>query len=225
MTAACLGDVAGCTVFYVASHGNFENMQIVKFWDGTTGPTGPPPGTPVFALAHGSDAAVKPVRETAVGQSLPPAQLPPFNPTGNPPIAFAFVDSCLTALLPTSDEFLQAFCYTLQNKYVPGQVENQAEMGWSESVPNEEVKVFTTAFWAQVELGVPVEKAKQNALEIANDWHEDKHNGSPWVYTPRVFGDLFTRLKHVYTGANSLPPVLPGASPWFRVVSTGTEGW
>lgn len=223
--AQCLGDIAGSTIFYVASHGHYIQPGKSYFTDGTAGANEVPPGTPVYSLvAPGSSNEVKPAREAAVGANLLPSQLPPFNPTGNPPIAFAFVDACNTSIPLNADEFYKAFCYPEQNKYRPEIVEDQAEMGWAEQVPNAILPIFTTKFWSELSLGKTVAQARSNALSHANSWHQAKYD-TPFVYSPGLLGDEFTRLKHVYTGTNHLPPVLLGQSPWFRVVTTGTEGW
>jgi hypothetical protein len=224
--AQCLGDVASCTIFYVASHGHFVQPGKSYFTDGTAGLNEVPPGTPVYSLvAPGSSNEVKPVREAAVGSSLPPAQLPPFNPTGNPPIAFAWVDSCNTALLPTSDEFLQAFCYPLQNRYLPGQVENQAEMGWDSPVFNGAMPVFATHFWSQMSTGKTVEQARMIAQAQTEAWFEQSYDNNVLASETRLFGDPFTRLRHVYTGTGQLAPAPSGGSPWFRVITVGTVEW
>jgi hypothetical protein len=222
--AAGPSGVAPCTIFYVASHGNIENMQTVKFWDGTTGATGPPPGTPVYALAHGSDAAVKPVREAAVGASLPPNLLPPFNPTGNPPIAFAWVDACVTGWSPA---FFEAFCYPSKNRHKPDQVENQVAAGWDGFVSNQVCAYFAARFWVHVGQGKTVELARNAARSETNTWYQGNNDGLPFTDDLRLHGDLKSRLRHVYTGTDTLPPVLPGGSPWYRIIvdASETAGW
>ncbi|MCC6402696.1 MAG: hypothetical protein IT207_01665 [Fimbriimonadaceae bacterium] len=83
--AQCLGDIAGCTIFYVASHGHFIQPGKSYFADGTAGANENPPGTPVYSLvAPGSGNEVEPVREGAVGTNLPPERLPPLQPDRHP---------------------------------------------------------------------------------------------------------------------------------------------
>ncbi|MCC6404395.1 MAG: hypothetical protein IT207_10355 [Fimbriimonadaceae bacterium] len=220
----CLGDIAGCTVFYVASHGHFIQPGKSYFSDGTAGANEVPPGMPVYSLvAPGSSNEVKPVRETAVGTNLEPQQLPPFNPTGNPPIAFAWVDSCNTALLETADEYLKGFCYPERNKYMPEQIENQAEMGWDSTVPNVAMPVFAGKFWSYISEGSVAQRARTYALQDTDAWHREKYNNLPFTPTPRLFGDHTTRLRFVYTGFDDIDPKLPypGVKPWHRTLSEG----
>jgi hypothetical protein len=158
---------------------------------------------------------VKPVREAAVGASLPPNLLPPFNPTGNPPIAFVFVDACNTGIGP---EFLPAFCYPEKNFYSDGAIEDQAQMGWLWRVENDVLDDVAQVFWHHCSAGRVLEycraKAQDKYFEQAG-----YEPGGPQVL--RLYGDANTRLKDVYTGDDSYVPAIGANRRWFRVLSQG----
>lgn len=161
---------------------------------------------------------MKPVRVAAVGASLPTNQLPPFNPTGNPPVAFAFVDACNTAIPLEAKEFLPAFCYPEKNFYSDEVIEDQAEMGWLWRVENHVLDDVATLFWQKASSGRDLEYCRAVAQQLYYQIAGYEPGGPNAL---RVYGDSVTRLKDVYTADNSCVPVIGANRRWSQVLSAG----
>ena len=146
-------------------------------------------------------------REVANGDGLAP-----FNSTGHPFVTFALLDSCHSG---STLEF-EALMYPFLDGYDLMYCKDQAVVGWPGCTFILQSRHTTWWFFHKLRIGWTVWEALMNFLD------ENWFNNNP-VYIHMAYnlvddltectlmGDVWTRIKRVYTGNDS---VAPGV--WFR---------
>lgn len=138
----------------------------------------------------------------------------PYNSTGNPPVSFAFIDSCNSC---TDNEFTAMF-WPFQDHYGDWVV-NQAVLGWAVYAADTSSMSCNTFVWDSL---VAKRKTVWDTRRKFFEWNAseqkvyffDANNELQLVLSEeqlRIWGDFYTRVRGVYTGDNSLAEEV-----WYR---------
>jgi hypothetical protein len=189
-----LSEMQGASVEYFGGHGN------VSPWFNDDSPAG--------LTIYPSD--IESYRSGQVGSGLPP-----FNSTGQPPIAFAFLHTCCVA---TNNGF-NVFNLPYSNHY-GGWMEDQAITGFNGSVRLTQFADLAAMYYQQLYLGSRLEQARAHIV-LHGDFHSAPPSGGPpWFALQEadmpIWGDPKTKLHGVYVTPGG--PPLPNPLAWFRVV-------
>ncbi len=189
---------SGSSIVYVHTHGE------------QTYPTWNPPVTPPDTSISSDLDEVDPNNATlaseysilastvfaAQSNAIGTGGLPPYNPSGVPPIWLEFNDACYTG---QNNAFANAFLYPYANAY-GGWCENQAQLGWSISKYTNQTYICGNVFWSYLQMGYTAHDAR---LQIPN-----VYLGGSWTGDPRdlvqCWGDWNMRLHGVYTNMTGL---------------------
>ncbi len=190
-----LSEMQGASVEYFGGHGNaspsFDDDAPGQFAD-TIVP-----------------ADVQAYRSIQMGTGLPP-----FNSTGRPPIAFAFIHACSAA----TDMSFNVFNLPYANNY-GGWMEDQAITGFNQLVRLSQFADLSAMYHQQLYWGKTLFEARRFIVVNGDFESAPPSAGPPWSpllegHMP-IWGDFRTKLRGVYAPEN-VP--LPSPLTWFRVV-------
>lgn len=160
-----------------------------------------PPQYPVdpFYINSGECLAA---RQAAIGTG----GLPPYNPSGKPPINIGFNDGCLTGL---GNGFAEAYLWPYQNAYGMW-TECQSQLGWSVLKYSLATRPCMEEFWTNMQIGYTADEARVEAENRYYQWvmeHgiEEKLPGQRFLI--HCYGDWYARLHGVYSGTDADSPM------------------
>lgn len=201
-------------VSYVHTHGEAATLMpnlpfpvpgaawITSDYDELSNPPGPVSQFYVDALE------VYASRQLAIGSG----NLPPYNPSGKPPLNIAFNDCCATGI---NNTFAEAYLWPYANAY-GGWTECQSQLGWSVIKYSLATKVSMLAFWGHLQQGYTADEARLQAEATYRTWV--LYNvGDIDLPDQRLllhcYGDWYTRLHGVYSGTDADSPMLGWYGP------------